>query len=77
MNVAVITGMLEGLSEESRVSAFDYIQYLAQREGARKAEQAQRTFEKVDALLDGKPGWTNEAEMIAELAAFRRSREGL
>ncbi|MBQ9521220.1 MAG: hypothetical protein IJR72_01450 [Oscillospiraceae bacterium] len=44
-------------------------------EGQRKAEQAQRAFERVDAILDGDTGWASEEEMIADLAEFRRKRE--
>ena len=44
-------------------------------EGQRKAEQARRAFERVDAILDGDTGWASEEEMIADLAEFRRKRE--
>lgn len=77
MNAAVITGLFEGLSEESQISALDYLRYLAERDGRRKADKARRIFEKVDTLLDGDTGWESEEEMIADLAEFRRKNEGL
>ena len=77
MNAAVITGIFEGLSEESQLSALDYLRYLAERDSRRKAEKARRILEEVDALLDGDTGWASEEEMTADLAALRRKSEGL
>ena len=75
ISVSAITGMFESLSEEDQISALDYIQYLRDRAGRRKAEQARRAFEEVDRLLNGDTGWASEEEMIADLAQFRRERE--
>ena len=75
ISVSAITGMFESLSEEDQISALDYIQYLRDRAGRRKVEQARQAFEEVDRLLNGDTGWASEEEMIADLAQFRRERE--
>ena len=72
MNTATITDMFECLTEESQTAAVSYIKYLMYMDGRRKAEEAQRAFENVDAILDGDTGWASEEEMIADLAEFRR-----
>ena len=74
VNAAILTGMIECLSEENRFAAFSYIQYLMNMEGRRKAERTQRIFEEMSEILDGDTGWASEEEMIADLAEFRRKR---
>ena len=74
VTVKDVTDILEGLSNENLISAYDYIRQLAKEQGRRKAERAQRAFDHVKEILDGDTGWTSEEEMIADLAEFRRKR---
>ncbi len=74
VNTAMLTDMVECLSEESRFAAFSYIQYLMDMEGRRKAERTRRIFEEMSEIIEGDTGWASEEEMIADLAEFRRKR---
>ena len=73
--VADIARMLEGLDEEDRRSASDYVVYLFTTRGQRRAARTQRAFDQVDSILDGDGGWESEEDMVSEMAEFRRSRK--
>ncbi|MEE1044435.1 MAG: hypothetical protein U0L51_02975 [Olegusella sp.] len=73
--VADIARMLEGLDEEDRRSASDYVVYLFTTRGQRRAARTQRAFDQVDSILDGDGGWESEEDMVSEMAEFRRSRQ--
>ena len=74
MKTAMMNDLFEVLSEEDQTSVLDYIQYLADSAGRRKAERAQRAFDHVKEILNGDTGWASEEEMIADVAEFRRKR---
>ena len=76
MQTAAVSGLYEQLSEEDKALAVDYLKFLVIRSREKKAEGARKAFAEVDAVLQGETGWKSEEEMIEDLAAFRRSRQG-
>ena len=47
MDIAVVNQVFQRLPEAAQVEAFDFIQFLASREGKWKAAKARRAFEKI------------------------------
>ena len=73
--VADIARMLEGLDEEDRRSASDYVVYLFTTRGQRRTERTQRAFDQIDSILGGDGGWESKEDMVSEMAEFRWSRQ--
>lgn len=73
--VADIAKMLEGLDEEDRRSASDYVVYLFTTRGQRKAARTQHAFDEIGSVLGEDKGWASEEDMVSEMAEFRRSRQ--
>ena len=78
MDISMVNQVFSGLSETAQVEAFDFIQYLAEREGKRRAAKARRAFERIDEILDGDTGgWRTEEDVLEEITADRRAGRSL
>ena len=74
MDIAVVNQVFQRLPEAAQAEAFDFIQFLASREGKWKAAKARRAFEKIDKILDGDTGgWQSEEDIAEEIMADRRA----
>ena len=74
MDISMVNQVFQRLPEAAQVEAFDFIQFLASREGKWKAAKAKRAFEKIDEILDGDTGgWQSEEEVAEEIMADRRT----
>lgn len=62
--------MIAALSNEYRIAAIKYVEYLSQ---AQKAN-AKATLHEIQGLFSEDKGWTSETEMLADMANFRRER---
>ena len=76
-NAQQIFQLYGSLSDEGRSQAINFLQYLLQQEQNEKLEENQDAFHQIDALIGNNISWRNEAEMIKELAEFRRNRTRL
>lgn len=78
MDISVMNQVFLRLPETAQVEAFDFIQYLAEREGKRRAAKAKRAFEKLDEILDGDTGgWQSEEDVLEEIMSDRRAGRNL
>ena len=62
------------LSQQSKQTVVDFMNYLADQERTFKAENIQQAFSRIQSLLDGDTGWQTEEEMMEELLQDRRIR---
>lgn len=78
MDISVMNQVFLRLPETAQAEAFDFIQYLAEREGKRRAAKAKRAFEKLDEILDGDTGgWQSEEDVLEEIMSDRRAGRNL
>lgn len=74
---AKINDMLNSLDEEDYNTAISFIEFLAASRKKKRAEESKKQLAKMQALTSNNKPWHTEAEMLAELANFRRERTGL
>lgn len=72
-----INDMLNSLDEEDYNTAISFIEFLAASRKKKRAEESKKQLAKMQALTANNKPWHTEAEMLAELAHFRRERTGL
>ena len=78
MDISVMNQVFLGLPETAQIEAYDFIQYLAEREGRHRAAKARRAFARIDEILDGDTGgWQSEDEVAEEIMADRRAGRNL
>ena len=65
------------LSQASRNSAVDYLNYLASKEAEAKAKHFKEGAEAIRSIIGDDIPWTSEEEMIAELTAERRKKRAM
>ena len=58
------------LTDEYRIAAVKYIEYLAQMQ----KQKAQETLTQIQELFADDKGWDSEEEMLKDMADFRRKR---
>ena len=62
--------MIATLSNEYRVAAIKYIEYLVQSQ----KRDAKATLHEIQGLFSEEKGWDSETEMLEDMAKFRRER---
>ncbi len=67
---ADLTQMIATLTDEYRIAAVKYIEYLSQ---AQK-NNAIATLHEIQDIFSEDKGWASESEMLEDMAAFRRER---
>ena len=78
MDISMVNQVFLALPEAAQVEVFDFMQYLADREGKRRAAKARRAFARIDEILDGDTGgWQSEDEIAEEIMADRRAGRNL
>ena len=65
-----LTQMVATLTDEYRVAATKYIEFLLQSQKA----NAKATLSKIQNMFADDKGWNSEAEMLSDMANFRRER---
>ena len=65
-----ITQMIAALTDEYRIAAVKYIEFLSQ---AQKTK-AKATLGEIQGIFTNDKGWGSEEEMLLDMANFRRER---
>ncbi len=65
-----ITQMIAALTDEYRIAAVKYIEFLSQ---AQKTK-AKATLGEIQGIFANDKGWDSEEEMLLDMANFRRER---
>ena len=65
-----ITQMIAALTDEYRIAAVKYIEFLSQ---AQKTK-AKATLGEIQGIFTNDKGWESEEEMLLDMANFRRER---
>ena len=65
-----LSQMIATLTDEYRIAAIKYVEYLSQ---AQKSK-AKETLRQIQASFKDDKGWDSEAQMLEDMANFRRKR---
>lgn len=69
--------LIETLDEKSCEEAITYMEFLQEKTRREKAQKVDMLMSEINKMFEDDKGWASEEEMIADLANFRRNREGL
>lgn len=69
-----IDSLYQGLTEEDKGLAVEYLKYLFYRSSSKKAKSTKKIFSDIDELLANEDRWESEEEMLNELAEFRKKK---
>ena len=70
-----VNDLLNTLEEDDLNAAIRYIQFLSVSRKQEKVNQSKEALQEIQSMFaDGDKGWSSEAEMIEDMAEFRRSR---
>lgn len=71
----VVNDLLNTLEEDDLNTAIRYIQFLSVSRKQEKVKQSKEALQEIQSMFaDGDKGWSSEAEMIEDMAEFRRCR---
>ena len=65
-----LSQMIETLSDEYRIAAINYVEYLSQMQ----KNKAKATLALIQSIFSEEKGWASESEMLEDMANFRRQR---
>lgn len=69
--------LIEALDEQSCEEAISYMEFLQEKKRREKVQKVDMLMNEFQKIIGENKGWSSEEEMIADLADFRRNREGL
>lgn len=57
--------------------AISYIRFLSDSRKKARIKKAEQAMDEFQAIIDNDKGWDSEADMLADMAQFRKERMGL
>ena len=72
-----VNDMLDILEKEDYEMAISYIRFLSDSRKKARVKKAEQAMDKFQAIINKGKGWDSEADMLADMAQFRKERMGL
>ena len=72
----MVYDMLNSLEEDYKM-AISYIQYLSDSRKKQREQKAAKIMDKFQSIIGSDKGWNSEDEMLADMAEFRKEKQGL